>query len=113
MSPGNRRDARDRNLRRRGSAVRRTREHSTTVCPECRVHIPVMEGYNEAPFECPGCGARLRCESCGANLVEERRESRDDEEDVPLERGECPRCEKPVDGSGTSPTDEDFTWKDT
>ena len=63
-----------------------------------------MEGYNEVPWTCPRCEARLRCESCGANLVEEERESEDDEEDVPLERGECPRCENPVDGSGTDPT---------
>lgn len=106
------RDPRDRNLRRRGQKARGTRKHSTVVCPECRVHIPVMEGFNEVPSTCPGCEARLRCETCGANLVEEERESRDGEE-TPLERGECPRCENPVDGSGSSPTDEDFTWKDT
>lgn len=70
-----------------------------------------MEGYNELPRRCPECETRFRCETCGANLVDEPRESDDDEDPVPLERGECPRCGKPVDGSGAdSIADEDFTW---
>lgn len=105
------RDARDRGLRRRGSRERGSLEHSTTVCPECRVHIPTLEGFNELPYECPGCGATLRCRACGGNLVEAERES-GDEEEVPLERGECPRCEEPVSGEETGPESEDFTWSD-
>lgn len=83
------------------------------MCPECRVHIPVKEGYNELAYDCPSCEATLRCRNCESSLVEAERSSGEDEEPVPLERGECPRCEEPVSGENTGLGSEEFKWSDT
>lgn len=93
--------------------------HRTVTCPGCKGNIPYLENVQEPPAVCGGCGYRLRCENCGADISthEDRyptdefgRSVGDPEPDPDI----CPRCGNPADGSdeALTPEDESFTWDD-
>lgn len=101
-----RREARDRNRRRRGERAGRS-DRQVTTCPECRTHYPTLRGFDggDSPETCNECGARLSCGNCGSDLS-----TVDRSEGSPLAAGECPRCQKPADGSDSGPGSEEWTW---
>jgi len=107
LTENSRESWRKRSLERRGSSVRGD-THSVVVCPGCRGHIPVRSDYGDPPATCGDCGERLRCEACDGDLTDADRG-----EDSALASGMCPRCGESVDGSGTTPGEESFTWDET
>lgn len=88
-------DRRRRNRTRRSQRYGGKQAHKVEVCPECRAHLPYVEGVSGRPSKCPTCGRRFRCPEC----------SRD------LDGGEslCPRCEEVLDPDAPAP-EETFTW---
>jgi len=117
---GRRRCGTDRGRGRRGrERGNRGATHRTVTCPGCRGTIPYMEGVQDAPVLCGGCGYRLRCESCGSDIsrhedrypTDEFGRSTGDPDPDPLT---CPKCGQPADGSdeATLPEEDGFTWED-